>query len=250
MSRGIVAVTLSHCRPEVLEFGLSQFYATAGIPEDFRAHFVVDHHYPIHKAKTSREVESIAKKYKCRVLTPHRNMGGHGGFNWAFHHNEVQELEWDIICGYDPDSNPIQPGWLPAMANVLRDPEGKVAYCSLTHEHIRPNHRWTVEQIGGETVQFAERPDMYNVTSWRRDFLVQTQGLHALKSLYGHVELAMDAKRAQLKVRHAHLQNYLETLCPVPHDTIYNDWKAAHAFLGFNGNFDEWVRLKCPEKML
>jgi hypothetical protein len=239
MSSRLFGITVAHCESEVLEHGLTKFVATSGV--DPEKYYVVDHHWPINHDLTSMKVRLIAKTIISAtiVVSPEKNLGGHGGFTYGVEQmNKAHNLQdEDLIIGYDPDSNPLTPNWLVAMVKAMTD-SPQLTSISLMHEHIveRP---WKLTEVNGIKLATLPHPEMFNATIWRYKAL--KEGLKG-QGFYGHVEAAMFKPGT-----HAYLYDYRETVCPIHHPQIYNDWKSAHAFNGYAGNFDEYVKDKAPK---
>lgn len=227
----IFGVTVSYCNPEILAHGMTRFLMTSGYNPIY---YMVDHLWPIQPKTTSRMVHKVAEMMNAKVVQPEVNLGGHGGFNFAVERiNKDHQLDdEDLIIGYDPDSNPLTQDWLKTMIEAMKlKPE--LDSLSLMHEHILPRP-WTIQEVNGIKYAYLPHPEMYNVTIWRYRGI--KDGLKG-KGFYGHVEMAMYKTG-----KHAYLYDYRETLCPLQHPQVYNDWKSAHAFRGYAGNFDQYLK--------
>lgn len=235
-------ITLAHCRPAVLEAGLERYYRTTQAMRSNGydvTHVIVDHLYPIDHWSTRRRILELAGNYGCHVIAPFKNMGGHGGFNWAM--QQLPIAPEDSIIGIDPDSNPLTAGWdVAALQALEQDPT--LGAVSLMHSAIalRP---WNYERQPATGIYLATLagPEMFNVTVWKSAFLRDTGGLLALLPLYGHVEVAMQRAAASRGWRMAYLRDFQEGMNDVAHDPEYNAWKAA-AVAGDNRNFDEYFK--------
>lgn len=233
----VIAITVSHCEPRILEHGLAVFYGTCGITRPDR-HVIVQNHWPIDHDATVERVRKIAAHYRCELIDPHKNIGGHGGVNFALKH--VEPNPEDLILIYDPDSNPIGSGWLRAMIDVMES-SSLLAYVALQHSGI-PKDWKSVINVAGHMVGIKPYPDMINVSLWWADFL--RNGLEAEFEFYGQVERPMFRKARSIGMTMGYMLGYFESPCPIPVPKIYIDWKLDHVSNRFTGNFDEYVKLK------
>lgn len=227
----LFGITVSYCEPEILAHGLTRFKMTAGMmPERY---VVVDHLFPINPIMNSLMVHKLAQIVDAEVVRPSMNSGGAGGFNFAMSHLTDLKDE-DLIIGMDPDSNPKTYGWLKAMVATMEVGKDLMSL-SLMHDHLvdRP---WEHEFIGGNKVSFLPHPEMMNVTLWRAGAI---RGGLKQSGFYGHNERLMWSPKKM-----GYLYDFRETLCPLPHPQSYNEWKSAHAFQGYKGNYDQWVKEK------
>ena len=239
----IYIITVCHTNINVIWSGVSNVIDTVGVVP--ARYILLDHLYPRDKFNVSKKIlslaEAISQKYQWNidVIRPLKNMGGHGGFNWAL--SQIPIFSHDIVLGVDPDSNIITKDWGKKMIEVF-NADKTIGALSLLHDAIVPHNEneWKKECIADTTVGFLNKPEMFNVTGWRGDFLNLTNGIHAKNPYYGHVEVAMREKSQKAKYRLGYLLDYKETFQKVSHDEIYNKWKA-EAVAGEKRNFDEWL---------
>lgn len=234
--------TLGHTDPATLRAALVRHRATTKLPT---THILLDHHWPMNYWDTRREILEMAEEFGCKLMAPFENMGGHGGYNWLIK-NLPLSLE-DFVITYDSDCNPITEGWDVAMQTVLQhDP--KVGYVSTIHEAIYPNRRWNKEDIGGVTCAVPTEFDMFNITMWRASFLIGTGGVKSdERKWYGYIEQGMAKRAKEYGLRHVYLHDFREHFPVVANPEIYNEWKRAHAFYGFAGNFSDYLYSKLHE---
>lgn len=234
----LFAVSVCHMQPEIIAFSLTRAIMTMGVhPFNWT---LVDHHWPISKMMTSALIrDSLVDIVLGFVIQPEKNLGAHGGFNFAIqrlidNHNLSDD---DLVLSYDPDSNPVTPDWLKAMSEVMTaDP--LLDYLSLMPEVCKNNRVWHIRNVAGYAVATHEKPEMINVTLWRGRCIKQK--LTAYSALYGHVESAMWDRG----FKSAYLLHFLEDPCPIYHPQIYADWKIAHSSGKYPGNFDQYIKDK------
>lgn len=227
-------ITVCHMMPEIIAFSLTRGHRTMGLEPD--SWLIVNNHWPIKELETADYLEKLAKIVHGEIHMPHQNLGGHGGINFAV--TKLKALEkTDLILTYDPDSNPINPGWLKAMKEVL-DADPSIPYISLMHSVCVDHRPWLMREVAGHRVASDPEPEMFNVTLWRAEHLMV--GLRAPCEYYGGIEADLFRVR---KLKGSYMFDFREDPCPIHHPQIYTDWKDAHGRLGtYRGNFDQYVR--------
>jgi GT2 family glycosyltransferase len=234
-------IVVCHMQPSTIAHSLMKFLMTSGVqPQSFNRIIMVDHHWPIEHDLTSNLVHRASSLLDAEVISPPKNLGGHGGFNFA-----LQALlplaDNDLVLGYDPDSNPITPNWLQAMRDVLeKDPS--LAFLSLTHTGFKDKTDKRTEFIAGHRVSFFDRPEMFNVTLWRGSFI--KSGLTSDNSFYGQVETPAYNRVKSMGLRHGYMEDCIEAENPILHPDIYREWKGFHAGKSYLGNFDQYCKDK------
>ena len=220
-----------HVQPKIMAVSLIRLMATAGEP--IASAVFIDNFWPIDREETSRDIETLAKAYGAAVTRPAggRNIGGHQGGNLAIDFLRPVLQRDDLILGFDPDSFPLDYGWLAAAKTVMLNSD--LDSVSLIHTAII-NRPWQFQIINGIKVGSLPFPEMYNVTVWRAGWLLDNK--LAGSGFYGHVESALHHKN-----KHGYLLEYAESHHPIPHPEIYVEWKRVHASGEYKGNFDQFV---------
>lgn len=236
-------ITICHTNSAVIWKGLENCKSTIGLEPDVK--ILVDHHYPIDYCQNKRTLLEQAIVYKYKLISPLRNLGAHKGFNWALRQIDLQPE--DIVIGVDPDCNIVTPGWGEKMVSVLRECPW-LGSISLLLDAIVPHNTecWTKQIIAGTEVGFLDKPEMFNVTAWKGDFLLKSNGLQALLAYYGHVEVAMRHEAQKHGFKQGYLMAYRETFNDVPHDEKYNKWKGLHVGGKTKLNFGDWLLAEIP----
>lgn len=230
----IYAVTVSHCNPEMLAHGLIKARQTMRCFLDVSRWVIVDHHWPIKKYLTSTCVGKLAALVDGEVIRPDKNLGGVGGANLAFDYLELKDD--DLVIGYDPDSNPVTPGWDDALIQVMVN-DRSLPYLSLMHKHVLNNRKWQIRDVNGYRVASDTAPEMFNITIWRGSTI--KNGLPGAHLMWGGLESFL---WSQGKMG-AYLIDYLEDVPPLHHPQEYNDWKQHHHSGRFKGNFNEYIEM-------
>lgn len=229
----IYAVTLSHCLPEVISHGLSKARRTMGSFDKIDQWIVVDHHWPLQKELTSKIITQAALIVHGSIIKPEKNLGGVGGFNFAFSQLDIRDD--DLILIYDPDSNPITHDWFTAMIDVMRE-DTSIPYLSLMFRCHLNNRQWMIKEVAGHRVASDHNPDAINVTLFRGS--VVKNGLPGSEKMWGGLEAAL----FRLNQKGSYLIDVIEDSCPIAHPPEYGRWKGQHDQNHFAGNFDEYVR--------
>jgi len=93
-------LTNAHVYSEVLKSSLTRYYLTAGATSE---HVIIDHHWPMSYWQNRREILSIAERFRCRVISPYENMGGHGGYKWGL--AQLPLKDEDVVIIFDGDAS-------------------------------------------------------------------------------------------------------------------------------------------------
>lgn len=230
----IWTITTCHTRKEVFTACLDKYYETATHETE---HYILDHHYPVDYWQTRHAILDVAEKWKLKVVSNPKNVGGHEGYNWVFRQLPIGDD--DFVIGFDSDSWPMHKGWDSAMIQALQKcPE--LSSVSLIIDSLVKNRQWTTVCTEPNVV-VPDHIDMVNVSCWRASAVKKTAGMLGMARYYGGGEIMMSG----LGMKTGYLWDYREEFCPIPHDQRYNDWKMAH-LRGFPGNFDEYLKTLPP----
>jgi hypothetical protein len=246
-------ITVAHMDYNIINHSIGRFLDTnQTLPPSITEWVFVDNCWPIDKDKTSEAINHMVGTLNnydinATVIKPDKNLGGHGGINYALDYlKEKHSIDYDdLILIYDPDSNPEKSGWLEALIDVMSI-DKNFGYVSLTHTAIKDNFSGhTPDKVGTYNV-YTTKLDMWNVTMFRAGFLM-SEGMLAASKFYGFVETVMHEKCLKEWRKHGYLADYFEIENPVPHPKEYADWKRLHAGKIFEGNFDEYINLHSPK---
>ena len=233
----LFVISVCHMQPEIIAFSLTRAVMTMGVkPKDIDSWILVDHHWPIQKHLTSTLITVFTDIVDAYRISPEKNLGAHGGFNFA-----VQRLidnhylaDDDLVLCYDPDSNPVTPDWLKAMSDVMT--HSTFDYLSLMPSVRLTGRPWVIQTIMGHRVATDLKPEMINVTLFRGKCIKEKLTAHS--AFYGHVESSMWDRG----FKSAYLYDFLEDPCPIYHPQIYADWKIAHSSGKYAKNFDQFIK--------
>lgn len=232
-------ITLAHCLPDILKFSLKRFRETTTEQSEL---VIVDHHWPKDYWETRRLVLAAAEFYGAKLMSPYRNLGGHGGLSWALKELPIEDN--DLVCIYDPDSNPRTKGWDTAMLDVLRADTSTAALFLMQGGALAaPNRVWRDETIAGHAVSYPTPYSVTNVAIVRASFYLECgMTVGGRRPFYGYVEDWMSEAAKRLSVRMGYMKDFWEDNHPIAHDEAYTRWKFAHAHHNtFMGNFAEFL---------
>lgn len=228
------AVTLAYMDPAIVEASIEQFVKTAGAKPDHW--LMVPHYWPIETLTHFQKIGEIAERVGAEVHNPTENLGGTGGYNWAF--GWLAPRDEDFILTFDGDSYPITEGWLKALVDVLKgDPT--LACASLWPAPVVRSDG-EVHTVAGHRVRVFPMPEMMSVTLWRASFF--RTGIVGHFAWYGQIEIPMFYRARGLGLKIGYLETFRESANPIPHPKIYTEWKRKHVSTGYKGNFDEYVK--------
>lgn len=240
-------VSPCYMRLSIIEKSLAAFYET--VDEKWETpyeHILLDHHWPLDYWDHRHQILRLAHVYGCRVMSPYKNLGGHGGFNWVC--SQLPLGDNDLVLGFDPDSFPATKGWNNAMIRALRDDAG-YAGVSLWIEADLYTKKWKdlPSSSGLRVVAPADREtEMINISIWRWSFLRRIQGYRSRNAFYGDVEVELTKSYKETGLRHGYLRDFKEverlTRLPDHGEPSYVEWKAAHVSGKFPGNYDAYLK--------
>ncbi len=241
-------LTLGHAPARTIRAGLARFYETHH-PQLPITHWLVDHHYPLRHAETRLAIDSAALAYGAVVLDPGRNLGLHGGANWAF--TQMGIKSGDILIMYDPDSYPLQFGWDAALMTAITQGGLSVACLSLIEatRHELDTRGFTRRQVGPLEIDEPKVPCMMSVTALQWDFIAAAGGFQEPNACYGGLEGFLWSKLAGR--RWGYLTGYQEDQrVHRDQDPEYRAWKVAHAHTGaWPGDFPSFLAAGCSGLM-
>lgn len=235
----IHAVSLAHMEPAIMGMSFAQMLRT-GLPVGAVNWVLVDHHWPINPSNFSACVNQLAKMIDARVISPEKNLGGTNGINFAL--SQIDLKSTDYLLWVDPDSFPITYGWFQAMVAVM-EADPTIATLSLWPADLSHTD-WQEEVVAGYNVRtFPSHSEMFSMTMWRVSFAAPK--ICAYHEFYGQPEAPAFNKARELGMRNAWLTDFKESLCPIPHPQVYEDWKMLHTRNLFMGNFKEFYDARC-----
>lgn len=238
----VVAISLCFNNPRVIEASIRRFHFTKN-PNLPVEHVLVDQCYPLPDKRTvAAKIEELAAEFPdITVLKPGKNLGLHKGFNWAI--SQLNLNTGDIVIGYDPDCNPVDPGWDMALVTALQHPQ--IAWASLwgvNAERELGDRGFTEFKVAQVRVRKTHTPAVNSICAWKYDFLRESRGLHEPSEFYGGLECAMWPELNRQGKWWVFLPDWRENeeiMCR--QDAIYREWKWKHAHEGWPGDLEAYI---------
>lgn len=243
----IYTITLGFVPARIWERSLDAYQRFKSPGLDY-VHIFVDACYPIDEIENRRQLHKLCADNGVKVISPGRNLGLHGNFNFALNH--IGFGCDDIIIAYDADSSPISPGWDRALVDALRiDP--RLAWSSLLNSRSKRElaQRGYDRRFANQIELWVTKTAVVNsICAWKGSFLKSTGGLHEPNAYYGGLEVDMFPRMKALGLEWGFLPQYEEddSLRDME-DEEYRKYKWAHAHLNqWPGDFKSFLEAGCP----
>ncbi len=243
----IYAISLGFVPARIARESFHSFYTKKHPGLEVR-HIFLNQHYPLNEAENSVALRVICDSYGIEFMDAGRNLGLHKGWNYV--QERLPLKPEDVVIAYDPDSNPISPGWDMALITALNDPR---------HGWATLNSAWAEDQVtragfeerivGGHlAVRKVSQACMNSVSAWKGKYLLHTKGLYEGNEFYGGLECHMFPKLAECGLEWVFVRDWWEDHSfHVQQDPQYRDYKWAHAHLGtWKGDFKSFLDAGCP----
>lgn len=195
----IHAITLGFVPARIFEKSMEMYYATKSAMDI--NHVFVDQHYPVNKGANRKELRLICERFGITYMDAGKNLGLHGGFNWA-----VDQLggykDGDYYIGFDPDSTVVSPGWDAALIHPFLSGRA-VGWTSLFSERAKADIQskpFAPHKLGHVYTWQPLQAVVNSVCMWSGSFLKKTGGLHEPLQWYGLLECAMFEKLKEQKM--------------------------------------------------
>lgn len=217
---------------------------TGGLPSDKPTRVLVDCHYP---GNERRAVKDIAATFRAGYLDLGENRGVLGNYNEVF--RRLAFKDEDVLAFFDPDSHPMQQGWLIAAAQVIRNGAG---YVTLSRKNPDVVQESPVEDVGGFRCRRLVRACSWPMGIWHGGFCKQGVPFLALDGNgkefphYGFTENDMLRKFEQLGRPGYMLEDYQDFGHEDPavqgtFDHSYTCWKVESAWGRTQLGYAEWL---------
>lgn len=232
--------TLAYLDFPVLEVALDQYKKTAIL--EHSEHILVDHHWPINYWWFRHRLLDTAMYFKCKVVSPYENLGGHGGNNWLLKNLPMSDN--DLMICYDADSNPQTIGWDAMLATAMEDKAYAAVSLTINADLLTKDWVHEVTSSGIEVKRPRHGIEMMNITGFRVGFLRAIGGFQSPRKFYGFVEGHLFKKMNEMGLKHGYLVDAFENLKQIEPHPQYQEWKRNHVMGTFPGNFDQWAKEK------
>jgi hypothetical protein len=239
-------------------FIITPCFAKSTLVSDFLAHFyaapprfefthaLLLNHYPVNREQNNEEIKKLAQLYDCTLVDTGGDLGLHRSLNHAVEKLGIGPM--DLVIGHDPDDR-CSPGALDAIRDVMcADP--LVAVCGLNFSVIQQKGPYPESAIAGHRVWVHPSVEMFNVVGWNMSLIHAAGGFSQPNSHYGGIEIALYPEWVNRGMKLVYLIDHTSDYIKVDRndsrlfDQSYHEWKVAHGFGKFKGNFDEWLVCK------
>jgi hypothetical protein len=251
----VYAITQVFCNPSIFDVSIHAFHATRNPDLKLARHVVVDQCYPIDRKGVERTLENLGRYLPVDIMRPGRNLGLHGGFNWAMAQLPLEEN--DIVIGYDADSLPVNAGWDMALVRAIDGGLSgefwgqEIVWSTLGNPRTLSdveNRGFDAGCVDGYLRVWLTRSAVTNsVCAWRYGWLKSVGFLQEPRAYYGHLESAMYQKlRSNQRwaiLPQFHESDELRNL----HDAEYIAYKWFHSHTEeWRGDFKSFLDAGCP----
>jgi hypothetical protein len=173
----------------------------------------------------------------AKLLSLPENMGARDNFSWALRQFEFKDD--DYILNYDLNGNPQNEGWLKAMIDVL-NADKSLSMVGLLHNRILNEKTWWMEKISGYNI--ASWPGWSSTKTCMYPGKVLRERATFDRKYYGFLEKGMFEHAKKLGLRPVYLYDFREDMPEIIEPQIFADWKYAHAFEGYTGRLEEFIK--------
>jgi GT2 family glycosyltransferase len=232
----MVIFTLLYNKYSVINASLAQLRKTNVLNLPIIA---VDNNYP---NLSQAQVTRLKNKYGLTIIGERVNRGLSGGYNELINSNP--NVKYAIL--FDCDSYPITKGWDKALIDVIQSP--KVAYLSLMFDVAKGEMQergftpW--EHESGVVIWKPKQACVQSISCADLDYLREIGGLKEPKKYYGGLE-SMMFKYWNDDKQIGYVDGFYEVQHPydLKVDAKYKAYKWAYAHDGYNGSFEDFLKL-------
>jgi hypothetical protein len=242
----LFTVTLAYAPARTLIAGLDRYYDTTANPG--RRHILIDQHYPLNSGAINLVIEEMCRRYRIEYVDPRKNLGYHGGFNFAMEHLDKEMSDDDAILCYDPDAWPDEKRWDTALEDAF-DTCPDMATCGV----LNPRSRKEISDRGYTdrgSVWITHKPIVASLQAWRKGFIRKAGGFKEPRPYYGGIEAEMWPRLQEQGKTWGMLSKFNEIeILRDWKDPEYRAWQWAHAHeTSFQGDFAAFVAAGCPTR--
>ena len=233
----IYGIGIAYRHLDVMAYSIARYFQTGWTPEAMVQWFIVNGHWPM-SPDPGRDAVLAARFLDAKVLMAPENLGGHGNFSWALKQFEFKDD--DYILNMDLNANPQNKGWLRAALDVMAaDP--RCSMVGLLHNRIVNERKWDHEVVAGHRIVSSQNWASFKTSLFRGS--VMREGLGSTRSkYYGFVEEWMFNRTKAMGMRQLYLLDFREDFTLIPDPKVYNEYKAAHAFHGYDKTFEQYLK--------
>lgn len=237
-------VTLAFCSPEKLRAAVLRFREQTPNWNDYE-HIVFDCCYPIpSETHSMMGLKEVQRELGFTLFWFPKNLGVVGNYKQATKMLETFRPNTRHILFYDPDSNPMQPGWDKACLTILDN--NNASYVSLSRPVADAPQNSPEEVIGGYRAKKITTPCGWPMGAYSASFLFKIDNW-THDNPYGYGENFM-FEHFKKQNRHGYMltdfvDNGFEFL-QADFDPRYQEWKVGCAHHTITLGFNEWLKTK------
>lgn len=239
----VFVVTLAYAPARIFLTAIDQIYKTIGIDVE---HHVLQQHYPVDEKRNSRLIEFICDEYGIHYHDLGENVGLSQGYNYLI--SLTGQDPNDIIIGADCDVYPVTKNWGKALVEIASFKE--IGWTSLQNRnsiHELPKRGYIEAKTpNGTRIWQSHYPCTNSICAWRRETLIELNGLKEPKKYYGGIECQMFGMLNNLYKAWVYLPDY-EEMSPeiVQSEPLYKEYKFEYALKNStNLEFKDWLKNK------
>jgi len=241
----VYTIAMAFMNYRIIAKSLAAFQDTRNVALENKL-VILNQHYPLNYDENQIVLKELAKQHNAILIDAKKNLGLHGGFNFAMNHLKLKD--GDIVIGYDPDSLPLQYGWDMALVRAIQgDPKQRVVWASLMNPRSLSDIKergYDVRKADGYIELWITRQAVVNsICAWSYRWLKEVGFLNEHRPFYGHLEGAMWGAMDNRKYDWAFLPGWTESDCLRDmHDRDYVIYKCCHSHLkSWDGDFKSWL---------
>lgn len=250
------------CNATVFKAGMEALHRNADFAALNATHTLLWQHYPLNGEETRRAVlEYVAPGIGTETWPPGEpaaiagggprnyfdngyNMGLHDGLQFLV--DVLKPADDDVVIGFDPDENPLKPGWAQAMADVMAaDPKcGWLSLMSPPAKEYMERNGYDAKHVAGHHLWVPGYSLINTVCAWRGNALKAMGRFNEPHRYYGGFEGAMMPPTMAAGFWIGWLRDYGVAPLHALHDAEYTLYKRHHVGFQqpmFPGSFADWL---------
>lgn len=240
-------VTPAFCPAEQLRGCLERLkiLRTSTVP-----HFILLNHWPINEADNIEQCKALAAQYGCLIHDSEGDFGLSGSLNrWLEKHPE-----FDVMIGFDADSEVDKPGFDKALIDVMSN-KPDLGMCAILNDVVKnlSMHKLSAPMnIAGWNMccLLYAQVEMWNVSAYDLRWLRWAGQFFQTYAYYGGIESGLHGKALRDGKAFGYLMDFCEIWRPMTHSEetmrqlgLYQTWKREHV-AGDGSSFKHWLEAR------
>jgi len=206
-------------------------------------YYLVNCHWPVDKAESSKKLQAISNKYEIPILDPGKNLGVHGGWNYVI--KELGLDGGDVLVGVDPDGRAQSSNWAHALMDVFNErPEMYYGTCNDDRYYKFGWHMCSHDHQTESGIRYLtfSRVVAWSLGGFDIGWVKRIGGLNQVSKYYGGIEDYVYNKATTLGGRFFKLKDHTDKhIYDVNED--YVKWKRHQCkfTLADDIDFEQWL---------